>query len=84
MDNSSIHKPLLPSRGSGHAYVRKTPRFVTLAKWILKIAMWALFTLWVALLYVFPTDFGSNLFEQWVLATKENVFGVAGWPLIDL
>ncbi|KAK9928619.1 hypothetical protein M0R45_025744 [Rubus argutus] len=78
MDNSSIHKPLLPSRGSGHAYVRKTPRFVNLAKWILKIAMGVLFTSWVALLYVFPADFGTKLFEKWVLATRENVFGVAG------
>lgn len=84
MDTSSIHAPLLRSRGSGHAYVWKTPRFVNLAKWILKIVMWVLFTSWVALLFVFPADFGTKLFEEWVVATRGNVFGVAGWPLIDL
>lgn len=84
MDNSSVHKPLLSSRGSGHAFVRKTPGFVNLAKWILKIAMWVLFTSWVALMFVFPAEFGSKLFQKWVAATSGTVFGVSGLPIIEL
>ncbi|XP_061988854.1 ferric reduction oxidase 7, chloroplastic isoform X2 [Rosa rugosa] len=78
MDKSSVHRPLLSSRGSGHAYVRKTPLFVNLAKWILKIAMGLLFTLWVALIFVFPAEFGTELYETWVAATSGTVFGITG------
>ncbi|KAL6183959.1 hypothetical protein ACLB2K_045367 [Fragaria x ananassa] len=78
MDKSSVHKPFLSSRGSGHAFVRKTPGFVNLAKWILKIAMWVLFTSWVALMFVFPAEFGSKLFQKWVAATSGTVFRVSG------
>ncbi|XP_050379052.1 ferric reduction oxidase 7, chloroplastic [Argentina anserina] len=77
-ESSSVHNPLLLNRGSEHAVVRKTPRFVNLAKWILKIAMWGLFVPWVALMYVFPAEFGFKLFERWVEATSGTLFGVSG------
>ncbi|KAM5574161.1 hypothetical protein ABKV19_013583 [Rosa sericea] len=82
MDKSSVHRPLLSSRRSGHAHFRKTPLFVNLAKWILKIAMVLLFTLWVALIIVFPAEFGSELYEKWVAATSGTVFGVTGSTLL--
>lgn len=79
MDESSVHNPLLWGQGSGHANVRrKTSLSVTLAKWILKIAMLALFISWIALMFLFPADFVQKLFEKWIQATDGTVFGITG------
>lgn len=79
MDESSVHNPLIWGQGSGHANVRrKTPLSVTLAKWILKIAMLALFISWIALMFLFPADFVQKLFEKWIQATNGTIFGITG------
>ncbi|RXH92171.1 hypothetical protein DVH24_033067 [Malus domestica] len=80
MDNK---QPLLLSQGSGghvnyYVNLRKTSLSVTFAKWILKIAMWVLFISWVALMFLFPSDFMQKLFNKSIQATQGTVFGITG------
>lgn len=80
MDNK---QPLLLSQGFGghvnyYVNLRKTSLSVTFAKWILKIAMWVLFISWVALMFLFPSDFMQKLFHKSIQATQGTVFGITG------
>ena len=61
--------PLLHSNVA-HANNKKNINFVSLAKWVLKFTMWIVFLAWVALFFVIPTDFGSELYADWIGATK--------------
>ena len=71
--------PLLHSNGA-HANNKKKKNinFVSLAKWVLKFTMWIVFLAWVALFFVIPTDFGSELYADWIGATNESLFGYTG------
>ena len=71
--------PLLQSNGA-HANNKKKKNinFVSLAKWVLKFTMWIVFLAWVALFFVIPTDFGSELYADWIGATNESLFGYTG------
>ncbi|XP_035542885.1 ferric reduction oxidase 7, chloroplastic-like isoform X2 [Juglans regia] len=75
MDEQSVEKPLL-SRGAD--YVKKTPFYVSWAKWILKFIMWDIFIAWVALIFLFPAQFVNQLFEKWIQTTRGTVFGITG------
>ncbi|XP_059446528.1 ferric reduction oxidase 7, chloroplastic [Corylus avellana] len=76
MDGQSIDEPLLLSRGAGS--VRKTPLFVSWAKWSLKFVIWVVFIAWVALIFLFPAQFVNQVFEKWIQATSGSVFGITG------
>ena len=52
---------------------KKNINFVSLAKWVLKFTMWIVFLAWVALFFVIPTDFGSELYADWIGATNESL-----------
>ena len=56
----------------------KNINFVSLAKWVLKFTMWIVFLAWVALFFVIPTDFGSELYADWIDATNGSLFGYTG------
>ncbi|KAK4587892.1 hypothetical protein RGQ29_019053 [Quercus rubra] len=75
--------PLLHSNGA-HANNKKKKNinFVSLAKWVLKFTMWIVFLAWVALFFVIPTDFGSELYADWIGATNESLFGYTGSYLL--
>ena len=60
----------------------KNINFVSLAKWVLKFTMWIVFLAWVALFFVIPTDFGSELYADWIGATNESLFGYTGSYLL--
>lgn len=77
MDGQSVDEPLLLSRGAG--YVRKTPLFVSWAKWSLKFVIWVVFIAWVALIFLSPAQFVNQVFEKWIQATSGSVFGITGW-----
>ncbi|KAK7836439.1 ferric reduction oxidase 7 [Quercus suber] len=61
---------------------KKNINFVSLAKWVLKFTMWIVFLAWVALFFVIPTDFGSELYADWIAATNESLFGYTGSYLL--
>uniref|UniRef100_A0A7N2LDQ8 Uncharacterized protein n=1 Tax=Quercus lobata TaxID=97700 RepID=A0A7N2LDQ8_QUELO len=67
--------PLLHSNGAHANNNKKNNNFVSLAKWVLKFTMWIVFLAWVALFFVIPTDFGSELYADWIGATNESLFG---------
>ncbi|KAK7836396.1 ferric reduction oxidase 7 [Quercus suber] len=54
---------------------KKNTNFISLAKWVLKFTMWIVFLAWIALFFVIPTDFGSELYADWIGATNESLFG---------
>ncbi|XP_002519390.2 ferric reduction oxidase 6 isoform X2 [Ricinus communis] len=67
------HEPLLSTYG-----VKKTPLFTSSVKWILKFLMWVIFVSWVAFIFIYPTQFGNELFEKWIHATSGTLFGLSG------
>ena len=71
--------PLLHSNGA-HANNnnKKNINSVSMAKWVLKFTMWIVFLAWVALFFVIPTDFGSELYADWIGATNGSLFGYTG------
>lgn len=73
MDEYSFSKPLLPSKE-----IPKTPAFVSSYKWVLQTLMWVIFTLWVAFIFIYPTQLGNQLFQKWIHATEGTVFGLTG------
>ncbi|XP_050289052.1 ferric reduction oxidase 7, chloroplastic-like [Quercus robur] len=74
--------PLLHSNGAHANNNKKNNNFVSLAKWVLKFTMWIVFLAWVALFFVIPTDFGSELYADWIGATNESLFGYTGSYLL--
>ncbi|XP_031263189.1 ferric reduction oxidase 7, chloroplastic-like [Pistacia vera] len=73
-----MDEPLLQNEGLEAVYVKKTSLFVSSVKWVLKFLMWVLFVAWIALIFVYPSEFGTQLFEKWIQATTGTVFGVTG------
>ncbi|KAF5733130.1 putative ferric-chelate reductase [Tripterygium wilfordii] len=73
MDDHSIKEPLFFSKGG-----KRKPLLVLLAKWVLEIVMWAVFVSWVTLIFLYPTQFGSDLFQKYVQATTGTAFGLTG------
>ncbi|KAK7836450.1 ferric reduction oxidase 7 [Quercus suber] len=57
---------------------KKNINFVSLAKWVLKFTMRIVFLAWIALFFFIPTDFGSELYADWIGATNESLFGYTG------
>ncbi|KAK7843358.1 ferric reduction oxidase 6 [Quercus suber] len=76
--------PLLHSNGA-HANNnnnKKNINFVSLAKWVLKFTMWIVFLAYVALFFLIPTDFGTELYADWTAATNGSLFGDIGSMLL--
>ena len=80
MDENSVERPLLLSRGTER--VKKTPLFVSWAKRILKFVIWVIFLAWVALIFFIPAQFVNETFEKWAQLTSGTVFGITGWYLL--
>ncbi|KAJ8754927.1 hypothetical protein K2173_015439 [Erythroxylum novogranatense] len=73
MDDYSVHQSLIP-----HHDAKKAPFLVSSTKWILKILIWVIFVTWVAFIFLFPTQFGGDMFEKWIRATNGTLFGITG------
>ncbi|KAK7843345.1 ferric reduction oxidase 7, chloroplastic [Quercus suber] len=76
MDENSVERPLLLSRGAER--VKKTPLFVSWAKWILKFVIWVIFLAWAALIFFIPAQSVNEAFEKWAQLTSGSVFGITG------
>uniref|UniRef100_A0A2P2JPJ6 FAD-binding FR-type domain-containing protein n=1 Tax=Rhizophora mucronata TaxID=61149 RepID=A0A2P2JPJ6_RHIMU len=74
MDEHSVRQPLIVSSQG----VNKATVLVSSAKWILSALIWVIFIAWVAVIFLFPTQFGNELFEKWSEATSGTLFGLTG------
>ncbi|KAM3714978.1 hypothetical protein ACJW31_01G373300 [Castanea mollissima] len=83
VDDFSHTHPLLHSNGA-HANNnhKKNISLVSLAKWVLKLTMWIVFLAYVALFFLIPTDFGTELYADWTAATNGSLFGDIGSMLL--
>ena len=70
--------PLLQSNGAHANNNKKNINSVSLAKWVLKFTMWIVFLAYVALFFLIPTDFGTELYADWTAATNGSLFGDIG------
>ncbi|KAJ7967901.1 Ferric reduction oxidase [Quillaja saponaria] len=77
MDEHSAQNPLL-RRDVGTSYAKKTPLFVSSAKWILKFVMWVIFFAWAAFIFLLPSEFMNDLYHKWIQSTRGTLFGVTG------
>ncbi|XP_058071427.1 ferric reduction oxidase 7, chloroplastic-like [Magnolia sinica] len=78
MAELSSHELLLLNGDIKHGITKRTPFSASLAKWVLKILMWGIFIAWIALMFFFPIEFVRGLYQKWLGATRETVFGVTG------
>ncbi|KAF6154214.1 hypothetical protein GIB67_043104 [Kingdonia uniflora] len=76
MDRLSDHAPLLSSIDIEPEYPKKEPFLMFLVKWLLKVLMWLTFVAWVALMFLYPTDFLQV--QKWTAATDGTIFGLTG------
>lgn len=80
MAEDSAYEPLLlGENGRKFNYSKTTPLFLLSMKWVLKILMWVIFVFWVTLLFIYPLEFGNELFSKWINVTSHSLFGVTGW-----
>ncbi|KAL5789502.1 hypothetical protein ACOSQ2_004390 [Xanthoceras sorbifolium] len=78
MAEHSANEPLLQNDVAETVHVKDTPLFVSSLKWVLKIVMWVLLVAWIAFIFLYPTEFGTQLSQKWNRATRGTVFGITG------
>ncbi|KAL2477672.1 Ferric reduction oxidase 7 [Forsythia ovata] len=74
MDENSGYEPLILKKDDAN----KKSLWVSLAKLFLRVAMWVIFTAWAAFIFLFPSDFASDLYHKWSRATDGTLFGATG------
>ncbi|CAN6463163.1 unnamed protein product [Victoria cruziana] len=79
MDKRSARQPLLSKSGGDDALGNKNADFLMLSlKYSFKVVMWVIFLTWVAVIFLFPSDFMSKMFVKWLMMTRGTIFGVSG------
>lgn len=74
-----LHSALISNGNGVHAKQSEQKSFLaSVAKWVLKSAMWVIFVAWILLFFIVPTDFGSSFYDDWVAATDGTLFGETG------
>ncbi|CAL9205578.1 unnamed protein product [Musa hybrid cultivar] len=71
-------EPLLPKEKLSHGSGKTTSFLPSLARLGLKSLMWAIFLVWVAAIFFFPTELVKSLFSRWTKLTEQTVFGLTG------
>lgn len=78
-ENSAHHQPLLLRKDDDDlGCLEKTSLFLSSSKWVLKIAIWAIFTAWVAFMFLLPLESVDDWQKRWRQATKGTLFGITG------
>ncbi|KAM5574158.1 ferric reduction oxidase 7, chloroplastic [Rosa sericea] len=78
-----LHSALISNGAGGYAKQSQQKSFLfSLAKWVLKSAMWLIFVAWILLFFIIPSDFGSTFYADWVAATDGTLFGETGSVLM--
>ncbi|KAI3445519.1 hypothetical protein Pfo_002184 [Paulownia fortunei] len=78
MDEKSGKEPLLSRKEEVTGYAKNRPFWILSAKWILRVVMWVIFIAWAAFIFLYPSDFVSDLYRKWNRATEGTLFGVTG------
>lgn len=78
MARHSVHKPLLENGVAETVHVKDTGILVSSLKWVLRSVMWGLLVAWLAFIFLYPSQFGSDLSEKWNHATSGTLFGITG------
>ncbi|CAK9322007.1 unnamed protein product [Citrullus colocynthis] len=79
MDNEhSTHHPLLPATDEQFPATGKPSAVVSCAKWVLKLAMWVIFIVWIVVIFLYPSSFATQFFNNWLQATQQSLFGITG------
>ena len=73
-----LHSALISNGGGYVKHSEQKSFLVSLAKWVLKSAMWLIFVAWIALFSIVATDFGVTYYSDWVGATDGTLFGETG------
>ncbi|XP_022942999.1 ferric reduction oxidase 7, chloroplastic-like [Cucurbita moschata] len=74
-DHPSLPRSL-PSRASSSS--SSTSAIVSSTKWVLKLAMWVIFSVWMVVIFLYPSSFASHLFSEWFGASGQTLFGITG------
>lgn len=82
MGEYSADLPLLSSGDIATDYEKKSPFFKSAAKCVLKLLMWLVFIPWIALMFLYPSEFFNRLVTKWFLATEKTPFGITGSILL--
>ncbi|XP_004301590.1 PREDICTED: ferric reduction oxidase 7, chloroplastic-like [Fragaria vesca subsp. vesca] len=78
-----LHSALISNGNGVHAKQSEQKSFLaSVARWVLKSAMWVIFVAWILLFFIVPTDFGSSFYDDWVAATDGTLFGETGSVLL--
>ncbi|GMI80640.1 ferric reduction oxidase 7, FERRIC REDUCTION OXIDASE 7 [Hibiscus trionum] len=75
MGSVSLKNPLLLN---DEADVKTPSLLKSSLKWGLKLVMWVVFVAWVVLIFLYPGEFGTQLVDQVIGATRDSVFGISG------
>lgn len=79
MAENSVKRPLLLSGDvEADPYTRNPSLFVLWAKRVLKTLMWVVFFAWIAVMFLYPGEFGSNVVQKWERVSEGTPFGVTG------
>lgn len=81
MDEHSVHKPLLQNGDADTVHDKNSPLYVSSIRWFLKVVMWVSFVAWIALMFLYPSEFGSQLVRKLEQGTSGTVFGITGWEI---
>ncbi|CAL9126214.1 unnamed protein product, partial [Musa textilis] len=71
-------EPLLPKEKLSHGSGKTTSFLHSLARLGFKSLMWAIFLVWVAAIFFFPTELVKSLLSRWTTLTEQTVFGLTG------
>ncbi|KAK6119123.1 hypothetical protein DH2020_047131 [Rehmannia glutinosa] len=71
-------EPLLSRKEDVTGYAKNRPFLFSSAKWTLRVVMWVVFIAWAAFIFLYPSNFVSDLSQKWVKATQGTLFGITG------
>jgi len=74
----SAREPLLSNGEVGHGYSKSASFLPALANSVLKSLMWAIFIIWVAVIFFNPTEFVHDFLTKWIKWTRGTIFGITG------
>ncbi|KAL0335344.1 UNVERIFIED_CONTAM: Ferric reduction oxidase 7, chloroplastic [Sesamum radiatum] len=75
MDVKSGQEPLLSRKEDVVGCGKKRPFWVSSAKVILRVVMWVIFITWAAFIFLYPSDFVTDLYQNGVKLRKELCLG---------
>ncbi|ERM99798.1 hypothetical protein AMTR_s00099p00157080 [Amborella trichopoda] len=82
MDEHTVQDPLLSDGARIDHGVKKPGLLSSIGKCVFKIFLWAIFLAWVAVIFLFPSDFVRGFYLKYIFATRKSVFESSGGILL--